>query len=97
MSRDPLRQDSLIIRESHFDTLRPTPVASQLHRVLSEDFGPIMATATLRRASEQSGIAIDALAQADLAAVVPFVVRALRPYREPAALVELERELLSAR
>jgi hypothetical protein len=96
MSRDPLRQDSLIIRESHFDTLRPTATASRLHRVLSEDFGPIMATATLRRASEQSGVAIDALGDTDLAAVVPFVVSALRPYRDPATLAELERDLLSA-
>ena len=94
VSKDMLQSDSLIIKVAHFKNLNPTPVADALHRALSAEFGPILATATLRRASDHSGVAIDRMSIADARSMLPGVVDSLRAYRQGRQLDEL-RELLA--
>lgn len=88
------RQDSLIIKVAHFKNLNPTPVAEALHRALSEEFGPILATATLRLASDRAKLPIDQLSVEDARIILPNIVDSLRAYRQGKQLDEL-RELLA--
>lgn len=88
------RQDSMIIKVAHFKNLNPTPVAEALHRALSEEFGPILATATLRLASDRARLPIDRLSVEDARIMLPSVVDSLRSYRQGKQLDEL-RELLA--
>ncbi|MBN2359540.1 MAG: hypothetical protein JXR83_08790 [Deltaproteobacteria bacterium] len=90
------RQDSLIIKVAHFKNLHPTAVAEALHRALSEDFGPILATATLRRASDHSGVSIDRMDAASGHAMLPVILDSLRAYRAPPQLEELRKLLANA-
>lgn len=83
------------MRESHFKNLRPTPIAERIHEILASEMGPIIATAAIRRASDQTHVAIDAMAEQDLAAVIPAILSSLKPYRSSELLRQQLQSLLA--
>ena len=74
------RQDSLIMRESHFKNLQPSATAQRLHETLATELGPIIATAALRRASDHCHVAIPDIGPEHLSQLVPNISKALKTY-----------------
>lgn len=81
------------IPEMPFERLNPSGLAKDLHQLLVEEIGPMLATAVLKDSARKMDLSLDHLEKKDLAGLVDLIIEPLQNYPQTDRAIARLREL----